>query len=1281
MISKLIQVHRGDKFVTPAGKLHNSISRDAVRYIHKTFWRSRETPTVRIQSESIIHRQSGSKTLIFPPTTGRLSHPANSAWTLTMQKYSLEVSQAKFLPFARTRARAIHRSAPQTFYKTRTFVRCLPLLTLIGLTNLPCRSLAGTQLPQGFTESIFVSGGLDVPVSMDFSPDGRLFVCQKGGYGRTGASHGEAAVRVVKDGQLLPKAFYTLTVANVWECGLWGIAFDPNFGNNGQVYLSHSTTKDGQIIGRIVRVTASAENPDVADPNSAEVIVDDLPGSYYHNGGALRFGADGKLYYGTGFGDSPFSAQDITSPLGKILRYNRDGSIPSDNPFVETAGAFPAVWAFGFRNPFSAAVDPVEKGGTGMFLINDVGENLMEEVNELRSGRNYGWPLCEGDCEEAGVTAPLIQYSHQEFGLGPSNCFSAAITGGAFYRQNQFPSDYRGKYFVADYTKSWIKLADLTTRKSSDFALNANNPIDLKVGPDGSLYYLSAASSAYDGTNRSIYRISYNSPPEISLSQSVRSEGANDYLFRLDASGSSDPDGDAISFRWLLPNGLHMDTSSIECAVPRTGHFNVILIVADARGGEDRLVIHLGNTPDSTGLRLGISANSMPHTLSATGIFASLTDLTPNPALVPYEINTPLWSDGALKRRWLALPPGSKVRFSAVENWTFPPGTALIKHFELPPSVIPDAGQTRRLETRFFVRSVNGDYFGVTYKWRPDGADADLLAVGQQDVVETGGLPDGGNRIWDYPSREQCLQCHRTESGSVLGVNSRQLNRQIVSPVTGSATNQLRILSDLGVFDQILGDQEINALPQLKELSNGSASLEDRVRSYLDANCAYCHQPDSRGVHAFLDARYSSNLADQGLIDGALMTAQTLGLGNPKIVIPQTLEKWGSGSVLYMRMTRQDQFRMPPLGTHLIDTQAVEVVKQWIESLPLPPSTNSLRTSDILLQSPLSGDIFFWLADAGERQLSQGIPIGDPDWKVLGIDDFNGDLNQDLLWRHGPSGAMGFWITQPVGPPSQGSLPYVWALLDMGSTNSLDYVGSGDFDNNNESDLYWFDPDLRQIVVRLNRHGFSKETTLAGPLPFPAGWQPFGVADFDLDGQLDLVCENTATRQWGVWLMNGLTPSTLRVFDLEVSPTAQFLGVVDGNGDGYPDLHWNDSEQLEWFCWTIRDLQPLERIASQTPTGAAWRLLAPSMARDRLYPAPLSIELGAPGTIKLGWNSDQASRFFIQMKNQLQDPIWRDLPQELPLIGPASFIIDPAGPNEFFRLLRQNAAVTVPPEN
>jgi len=1117
---------------------------------------------------------------------------------------------------------------------------------------------------------------------MDFAPDGRLFVCQKGGFGVDSASRGEAAVRIVKNGVLLPDPFYTLTVVNVWECGLWGVAFDPNFNQNRHVYLSHATTKDDQFISRVIRLTANAQNPDVADPDSLVVIVDDIPTGGFHNGGAIRFGADGKLYYGVGHGSSATVAQDLSSPLGKILRYNPDGSIPTDNPFVETSGAFPAIWAYGFRAPFAAAVDPVESGGTGTILINDVGEDAFEEVNELQRGHNYGWRLCEGDCDEAGVTPPLWQYSHQETGLSPSNCLSAAVTGGAFYRQNQFPEHYRGKYFVTDYIKGWIKMVDLSSRQATNFALGANNPIDVKVGPDGSLYYLSTANSAYDGADRSIYRISYNRPPEAIFTPTLVSADMDQCIYRLDASSSSDPDGDWVSFQWLLPNGSILTTGQIEFPVPRTNDFSATLIVTDARGGESRQVIPLGTNEYAGGLRLGTNASSMPLTLSGTGAFKSLAELTPGTGLIPYEINTSLWSDGAVKRRWIALPSNGKTRFSAEESWIFPPGTALIKHFELPPSATPAGERTRRLETRFFVRSLNGDYFGVTYKWRVDGSDADLLTDGQHELVEIGGLPDGGNRAWDFPSPIQCLQCHRPEAGYFLGVNARQLNRPVPSGQPDVTGNQLRILSNLGIFDRTLDDEELSSIPRLKSLTDSTASLEDRVKSYLDANCAHCHRPDSRGVHAFFDARYAVNLVDQKLIDAPLMTAQTLGVGNPKLVIPHTLNEWGSGSMLYVRMTRQDQFRMPPLGTSIVDTQAVEVIKQWIESLPLPPPTNSMKTPDLLLQDPDSGDIYFWLAPSeasGDRQFMPAATIGNPDWTVLGIDDFNGDLNQDLLWRHTPSGQMGIWVTSPTVPPSEGSLPYVWSPIGSGFPGWIDYIGSGDFDNNGGTDLFWLDNISRRIVVWLNHHGFSADSTRSSTVSFPPNWRPVGVADFDLDGHLDLVCESLTNRQWGVWLMDGLNPKTLRVFDLEISSTAKFMGVVDGNGDAHPDLQWKDDAREEWFYWAVRDLQPLERMAFQIGTGVNWRVLAPSLTRDRLYPAAVSLAPDGEGMLKLGWNATQADRYFLQSKNQLEEPLWQEGVVVSPETdGPLSMAVNPDQPSQFFRLLRQNAAVPAP---
>ena len=251
-------------------------------------------------------------------------------------------------------------------------------------------------VPAGFTIEPSWLTGLTNATAFARLPDGRWLIAQQGG-----------ALRVVKDGALLAAPFVQLTVDSTGERGLLGVAPHPDFARNGYVYVYHTTTAAG-VHNRVSRFTADlAAGGDVAVAGS-EVVLFDLPllQATNHNGGAIHFGVDGKLYVGVGDNARSQTAQDLSQPLGKILRFNDDGSIPSDNPFFgNQTGLARAIWAFGLRNPFTFAVQPQ----TGIIHINDVGLNTWEEINLGAAGANYGWPESEGpDNVGAGVTGPLF---------------------------------------------------------------------------------------------------------------------------------------------------------------------------------------------------------------------------------------------------------------------------------------------------------------------------------------------------------------------------------------------------------------------------------------------------------------------------------------------------------------------------------------------------------------------------------------------------------------------------------------------------------------------------------------------------------------------------------------------------------------------------------------------------------------------------------------------------------------------------------------------------------
>jgi len=329
-------------------------------------------------------------------------------------------------------------------------------------------------LPNGFTETL-VAGSLTNPTAMAFAPDGRLFVSQQGG-----------DLRVIKNGVLLTTPFLTVSTDSSGERGLLGIAFDPNFQTNDFVYVYYTTS----ALPKRNRVSRFTANGDQAVPNSETVILelDNLSSATNHNGGAIHFGPDGMLYIAAGENANSSNSQTLGNLLGKILRINSDGSIPSDNPFFNTAsGVNRAIWALGLRNPYTFAFQP----GTGRLYINDVGQNTWEEIDDGIAGSNYGWPVTEGPTSDSRFRGPIYAYNHTDPGV-------CAITGAAFYNPPtvQFPGNYVGKYFFADLCAGWIRHLDPSNNTATDFASGISNPVDLQVAADGSLYYLARGAGA-----------------------------------------------------------------------------------------------------------------------------------------------------------------------------------------------------------------------------------------------------------------------------------------------------------------------------------------------------------------------------------------------------------------------------------------------------------------------------------------------------------------------------------------------------------------------------------------------------------------------------------------------------------------------------------------------------------------------------------------------------------------------------------------------------------------
>jgi glucose/arabinose dehydrogenase len=318
--------------------------------------------------------------------------------------------------------------------------------------------------------------------SMAFAPDGRLFVCQQNG-----------AIRVIPvGGTTLATPFHTFTVTNQGEQGLLGIAFHPNFASNGWIYVYY-TSPTPTNHNRVSRITASSSNPNVSDTTET-ILLDDLPTlaiGLNHNGGALHFSPiDGKLYVAIGEQGTASNAQSLGNRLGKVLRYNDDISIPTDNPFYNTAtGANRAIWAYGLRNPFTFNFQPV----TGRMFINDVGQSTWEEINDGIAGSNYGWATTEGPTGNPAFRSPLYAYKHSNWAVTGN-----AIVGGAFYNPATvtFPASWVGNYFFGDLGGAtggagWVNRLDPANGYAAyAFARPGGVVLGLEVGPDGAVYIM-----------------------------------------------------------------------------------------------------------------------------------------------------------------------------------------------------------------------------------------------------------------------------------------------------------------------------------------------------------------------------------------------------------------------------------------------------------------------------------------------------------------------------------------------------------------------------------------------------------------------------------------------------------------------------------------------------------------------------------------------------------------------------------------------------------------------
>ncbi|MDW3649648.1 MAG: PQQ-dependent sugar dehydrogenase [Bacteroidia bacterium] len=754
----------------------------------------------------------------------------------------------------------------------------------------------------------------------------------------------------------------TQKVGVVPDGGFMGMALHPDFGRPGNPNRRHfyvyyvakgdngdfgpttcgagcfSCFDNANWYGSYLRLSRFSvdENTLIADPNSEVIMFNIRQYNGTHRGGGMIFGNDNYLYVTIGDQARYEGSQNIVDNFeGGLVRLdiNKLGGntshaprrkmgvetgnpdefsgvgyfIPNDNPWQSPNNTeFEEFYAIGLRNPFKIGADRQ----TGELWIGDVGQDSREEIDLVKKGGNYGWPVYEGNIGPAsnwcsfGTTLGIGTYEPPVTDFLRTEMNS--ITGGHVYRGALFPS-LQGKYICGGYAQKRI------------FAVEKN------------------------GTKTVL---------------------------------TSFTPGSMIS--------IGLDTNS-ELIMGRQGFSSNLY----------KLTTTANNPP-------------APSLLSQTGAFKNLSTLEPSDGVIPYDMIESFWSDGASKQRWLAVPndgshdtPQEQIQFSEQGDWKLPQGAVLIKHFEL---------FGKRLETRFEVLGTDDIHYFLTYKWNAQGTDASLLN-GALDETVTG---NGQSQVWHYPSQSECINCHQESAGSVLGLKTRYLNKDILYPKTGNTGNQLVTLSHLGILDETIVDSDLSTL-LTASASSSSASLEKRARSYLDLNCSYCHRPGT-GNRAAFDARLSTPLTQQNLINGSVVN--TLGNSDARVIVPQSLPN----SILYQRINSlADGVAMPPLAKGKIDVPGVQVVADWINSL-VPADTRDLVrvgsateiTGGCYEITPKSANQIgaVWYPDSldlnEDFNITFGLNLGDEDQGAEGVAFVLQNQGKNIIGTGGPGhGATG----------------------------------------------------------------------------------------------------------------------------------------------------------------------------------------------------------------------------------------------------------------------------------
>ncbi|SEM22125.1 PKD repeat-containing protein [Maribacter orientalis] len=700
----------------------------------------------------------------------------------------------------------------------------------------------------------------------------------------------------------------------VWDGGFLGLSIHPDFGTAGKNYffIYYTTSGPNSNLGnpagffcgvetfagnylKLERFEVDPTTMTMVDGTRVTMINRELYNTT-HRGGGMVFGDDGFLYLSTGDQATYLNAQNISENLdGGVLRIDVDmiGGAVSHAPrrFLQDPGV-------GNTHPNT---EGLEMSGDFYYIpennpFNDASGAVFEEYVSI------------------GNRSPHRMTKDKDTGIL-----------------------YIGE--VGENTHEEVNVLDPTILDKKNYGwpfYEANAPF-------------SPPTKAGTPCNPIFYPGTTHSPP---LTQFTRAEATSitgGYVYR----GSNLPGlvGKYICADYGQTDAIYeidINTGSKQSL----GTFlplDIISFGQDDRG--ELYLLRLGNNSNIYRLKASIDLEDAPGLLSQTGAFTDLTNLTVADGFVPYEMIESFWSDGALKKRWIGIPnngthdtPAEQIEFSENGNWIFPVGSIIIKHFDY--SIDDnDPTITRKIETRFSIKGSDGNFYFLTYKWLSDESDAVLvdMEVGETisiDIDKVG----GGQRQedWMYPSNSQCISCHNPDLGGTLGLRTRNLNSEYdysSHDPSGILANQLVTLGEegLGILNINISDTDTPGYLTHVAIDDPNGTLDQKARSYLDNNCAYCHQPDT-GNRANFDLRLLNTLAQTGLLTAGYNQAVPDLPSNQRILIPGDA---ANSQVYHRAQSLVPGIKMPPLSKNVVDTEGVALIQAWIDAMePIAPTPN-----------------------------------------------------------------------------------------------------------------------------------------------------------------------------------------------------------------------------------------------------------------------------------------------------------------------------------------------------